>query len=76
MELSSHFDLAREQGFISEELYHQLDNEMNSLLKLIHGFIKYLKQTKRGMNEPGSHSISEAPGDYFVVDDDHVKVSD
>ncbi|QRN82332.1 four helix bundle protein [Chloroflexota bacterium] len=76
MELSSHFDLAREQGFISEELYHQLDNEMNTLLKLIHGFIKYLKQTKRGMNEPGSHSISEAPGDYFVVDDDHVEVSD
>lgn len=70
MELSSHFDLTRGQGFLSEDVYQQLDEEMNSLLKLIHGFIKYLKQTKRGKNEPGNFLISEASGDYLVNDED------
>ena len=69
MELSSHFDLARGQGFLPEDVYQQLDEEMNSLLKLIHGFIKYLKQTKRGKNEPGNFLISEASGDYLGNDE-------
>lgn len=76
MELSSHFDLARAQGYLSEDIYQQLDDEMNSLLKLIHGFIKYLKQTKRGMNEPGNLSISEASVDYLVFDEGQEEVDE
>lgn len=64
MELSSHFDLACSQGYISNESYEQLGTMMNSVLKLIHGFIKYLKQSKRGWNEPGVSSISEITVDY------------
>jgi len=59
MELSSHFDLAHSQGYISNESYEQLGVMMNSVLKLIHGYIKYLKQSKRGWNEPGASAISE-----------------
>ena len=70
MELSSHFDLAYEQGFLPEDVYEDLDKEMNSLLKLIHGFIKYLKQTKRGMNEPGNVSLSEGVVNYLATDED------
>lgn len=64
MELSSHFDLARSQGYISSEIYEQLGVMMNSVLKLIHGYIKYLKQSKRGWNEPGASAISETIVDY------------
>jgi len=64
MELSSHFDLAQTQDFISNDIYRQLEELMDSLLKLIHGYIKYLKQSKRGLNEPGSPSISEAKAGY------------
>ena len=76
MELSSHFDLARAQGFFPEEIYQQLDEEMNSLLKLIHGFIKYLKQTKRGSGEPGSPSIAETQYPYSVEDESYLELSD
>ncbi|HCU57007.1 MAG TPA: four helix bundle protein [Anaerolineaceae bacterium] len=64
MELSSHFDLACSQGYISNESYEQLGAMMNSVLKLIHGYVKYLKQSKRGWNEPGASAISEAMIDY------------
>ena len=64
MELSSHFDLAHSQGYLPDELKEQLDMKMSSVLKLINGYIKYLKQSKRGWNEPGASSISEAIVDY------------
>jgi len=36
-----------------------LKEKMALLIKLIHGYIKYLKESKRGWNEPGSQAISE-----------------
>lgn len=70
MELSCHFDLAHSQGHITEELYQHLEEMMDSLLRLIHGYIKYLRQSKRGLNEPGNQSISEDGLDYLVGDPD------
>jgi four helix bundle protein len=73
MELSSHFDLAHGQGFISDEQYQELEKEMDSLLKLLHGF-KYLKQTKRGAGEPGSPSVAEAQNQYSVKDNNRLEL--
>ncbi|MBG0786107.1 MAG: four helix bundle protein [Anaerolineaceae bacterium] len=66
MELSSHFDLAHSQGYIPDAVNEQLGEKMNVVMKLIHGYIKYLKQSKRGWNEPGASSISEETADYSL----------
>ena len=75
MELSSHFDLAHAQGYISNEINEKLDVMMNTVLRLIHGYIKYLKQSKRGWNEPGASSISEAIVGYSLSTEDTTEVS-
>lgn len=64
MELSSHIDLAVSQGYLSKETFSQLNEKMNLVLKLVNGYIKYLKRSKRGWNEPGVSSISEEIVDY------------
>jgi four helix bundle protein len=74
MELSSHFDLALWQGYISDQVHQDLDGRMESLLKLIHGYIKYLRQSKRGSNDPGHASIAETGLDYAVDEEDTVEV--
>ena len=68
MELSSHIELAVSQDYISGQSQSLLQEQMAVLLKLIHGYIKYLKESKWGWNEPGSQSISESL-DRYVVDD-------
>lgn len=70
MELSSHFDLAHAQGYLSDEIQSQLETRMSSTLRLIHGYINYLKQSKRGWNEPGIQSVSESTPEYFVDSED------
>jgi len=68
MELSSHIDLAAEENFISDEVKLAIDNGMQDVLRLIHGYINYLKKIKRGQNEPGVRSISESTPDYIIED--------
>jgi four helix bundle protein len=74
MELSSHFDLAHSQGYISDKTCQYLEEMMDSILKLIHGYIKYLRLSKHGMNEPGNQSISEYCLEYSVGNQDAVDV--
>ncbi len=70
MELSSHLELAYSQEYLSEENHNQFQKMMSSLLRLIHGYIKYLKQSKHGFGEPGSHKISEHPSEILIYSDD------
>jgi four helix bundle protein len=65
MELSSHIELACAQGYFSKELEEKLQNQMSTLLKLVHGYINYLKKSKRGQNEPGAKRISEVAPEYL-----------
>ena len=75
MELSSHIDLADSQSYLSQETQSLLKEKMALLIKLIHGYIKYLKESKRGWNEPGSQSISEDQANYFEDDEEDVLVN-
>ena len=72
MELSSHIELAFNQDYISSQNQSLLQEQLVVLLKLIHGYINYLKESKRGWNEPGSQSISEDQANYLVDDDEDV----
>jgi len=65
MELSSHIDLSLSQKYLTEEVKLQLEKKMNEVLKLIHGYIKYLKKSKTGWNEPGAKEIHELNSDYL-----------
>jgi four helix bundle protein len=69
MELSSHIDLANAQNYLSKEIKSHVDETMVALLKLTNGYIKYLKQSKRGWNEPGAQQIGE-PDAYYCLDDE------
>lgn len=64
MELSSHVDLAHAQNFLSNETKAMTDERMTTLLRLINGYIKYLKQSKRGWNEPGAQQMRETDALY------------
>jgi four helix bundle protein len=75
MELSSHINLATSQGYLSDETQSLLNEKMAVLLKLIHGYINYLKESKRGWNEPGSQSISDEQAIYFMGDRDESEAS-
>ncbi len=65
MELMSHIEIAKSQGYISEEAKLIISKKADSLLKLIHGYINYLKRSKRGSSEPGS-KLSEASENYSI----------
>jgi four helix bundle protein len=75
MELSSHINLATSQGYLSDEIQSLINEKMAVLLKLIHGYINYLKESKRGWNEPGSQSISDEQAIYFMGDTDESEAS-
>ena len=70
MELSSHIDLAFSQGYISDDTQSLLGEKMAELLKLIHGYINYLKKSKRGNNEPGAQRVSEVATEYSDFTDE------
>jgi four helix bundle protein len=70
-ELLSHLVLAHHVGFIPPELFKQLSDQGNDLVRLINGYIAYLKRSKQGANEPGSsHTIRENVADLYLDDGD------
>ena len=65
-ETYSHLHMAKELGYIYEEDFQVLLKSIDSLKKLIGGYIKYLKKIKRGETEPGAAAYkldTPAPGD-------------
>ena len=71
MELSSHIDLAFSQGYLQNATKSTCDQKMTALLKLIHGYINFLRKNKRGVDEPGSQRISDSTINYQQEYKDH-----
>jgi len=64
-ETLSHLVLAHELGYIPAAIYQQLINDGEDLVRLINGYIAYLKRSKQGSNEPGANqSIHEIDEPY------------
>jgi len=73
LELMSHIKLCEDLGYISDDQAQIINKKANSALRLIHGYIKYLKQCKRGENEPGAQIADVKSGYLFepeMSDDD------
>jgi len=66
-ETLSHIAFARKAEYISPALYQDLANDGEELTRLINGYIGFLKQSKRGANEPGAtYAVRELSSDYII----------
>ncbi len=66
-ETLSHIAFARKVEYIPPALYQGLANDGEELTRLINGYIGFLKQSKRGANEPGAtYAVRELSSDYII----------
>jgi four helix bundle protein len=67
IETYSHLALAYDLSYIPSEMFNHLKDQIEELVRMINGYISYLKRSKRGENEPGAqYTVHEEPGEYFV----------
>lgn len=66
-ETLSHVAFAHEAVFIPDLLYKALEQEGDELVRMINGYISYLKKSKQGVNEPGAnHTSHEIQAPYLA----------
>jgi four helix bundle protein len=54
LETQNHLIFAREMNYIGVEVFSDLLLRLEEILKMLNGYINYLKKSKRGINEPGA----------------------
>jgi four helix bundle protein len=64
-ETKTHLILAYQLGYIPEQNFLSLRQRMDSIRRQINGYIAHLKNSKRGINEPGSN-IRELSTPYVI----------
>ncbi|MDP1546664.1 MAG: four helix bundle protein [Anaerolineales bacterium] len=68
-ETYTHLVLAHDLHYIPDELFSRLKNQIEELVRIINGYIAYLKRSKRGEKEPGAnYAIREDHPEYLVED--------
>lgn len=66
-ETYTHLLLARDLKYIPDDLFHRLKNQIEELIRIVNGYIAYLKRSKRGEKEPGAnYAIRETPIEYLT----------
>ena len=65
-ETYTHIIIAKELGYIPDKVYVDLRKHVEELVRIINGYISYLKKAKIGANEPGAS---------YTVRDDNVAYS-
>jgi len=71
-EVVSHLVLAAELNYLPRSLYESLIKDGEEIVRLINGYIAYLKRSRRGDKEPGSSlSIHEIPDPYLTDPSDN-----
>ena len=65
-ETFSHLTLAYKLEYLPDETYKSLTTEIQELRRMLNGYISYLKESKRGISEPGSAVyVRESPSPYL-----------
>lgn len=68
-ETYTHLLLARDLNYISDELFNSLKMQIEELIRIINGYIAYLKRSKRGEKEPGAnYAVRENAIEYLTED--------
>jgi four helix bundle protein len=66
-ETYTHITLARELGYIPEKFFTDLRQQVEDLIRIINGYIAYLKRAKIGANEPGAnHAVRDETASYLT----------
>jgi len=66
-ETYSHITLAHELGYIPAEEHKEITKLVEGLVRIMNGYIAYLKRSKIGANEPGANQlVREEPASYLV----------
>jgi four helix bundle protein len=68
-EVQSHLSLAKELGFLPDEIFNRMTVQAESLGKQLNNYVAYLKRSKQGEKEmPASYTIREEPALYLLND--------
>lgn len=66
-ETYTHLLLAHDLKYVPDDLFNRLKSQIEELIRIINGYIAYLKRSKRGENEPGAnYAIRETPAEYLA----------
>ena len=70
-ELYTFLKIALRQGFINQAVHVIILKKMEDVRKMLNGYIRYLKTSKQGINEPGNwKNIREPDPSYDAEPDD------
>lgn len=75
-ETLSHIAFARKVEYIPPILCQSLANDGEELTKLINGYIGFLKQSKRGANEPGATYAAREFSSNYIIENEAPAPSD
>jgi four helix bundle protein len=69
-ETYSQLCIARDLGYIADDVFVQVVERINKLRRLLNGYIAFLKRSKRGIDEPGARlSVREFDVNYQALDE-------
>ncbi|MCQ3939216.1 MAG: four helix bundle protein [Chloroflexi bacterium] len=69
-ETYTHLSLAHDLQYIPDELHTRLKGQIEELIRIINGYIAYLKRSKRGEKEPGAnYAVREEAIVYLTGND-------
>jgi len=75
-ETYTHLTVAKELGYIPETIYVDLRKQVEDLVRIINGYISYLKRAKVGANEPGvGYAVRENSTSYSIDNDENFESS-
>jgi four helix bundle protein len=72
-ETYSHLIMGHDLGYISDPLFHQAVDLTQEALRVLSGYIAYLKRSKRGGDLPGGR-FSEITSDYTFAEEEDEEV--
>jgi four helix bundle protein len=76
-EAYTHITVAYELGYIPQKVYANLRKQVEELIRIINGYIAYLKRAKIGVNEPGAnHAVRDEPISYLTKYPEDSEISD
>jgi four helix bundle protein len=68
-ETYSHLSLANQLGYLPTDKYDELKICIEEVIRIVNGYISYLKRTKAGADEPGATVVvREGPAAYDISD--------
>ena len=67
-ETYTHITVAYELGYIPQKVYADLRKQVEELVRIINGYIAYLKRAKIGANEPGANHMVREETAFYSTD--------